>query len=89
MRKIQFTFIEDGRFPKWKKLKDMDRELKKIIKYNDKITLYFEGETRLLTWDDNTTQLRKKYIIEKTGEITYNEIYKLINSVNAVPYKLI
>ena len=45
-----------------------------------------DGIARFIDFKDGTRQYRIDYAIPKTKDHTYNQIYKLINSVRAVPY---
>ena len=39
-------------------------------------------------WEDGTSQYRQKYFIKKNNnKVTWNDLYKIVNSVKAVPYK--
>lgn len=42
----------------------------------------------LLTWKDGTTQRRTDYRIEKTRGFTYNQLFMLVNSIQAPFYKI-
>lgn len=89
MRTLHFVQITDSRF---------DNDLNIIYERIDRIKklLNIEGVTvnvydvyRVL-FEDGTLQKRAEFTVRKdTRKVTWNDIYELVNSVKAVPYKFI
>lgn len=96
-RKLYFQQITDSRFMNKEDclpiLNERIEKLKKLLDIeNLNITV---SEPRLLEWGkaegvEEHIQYRADFIIEKkTRRVTWNDIYKIVNSVKAVPYKFI
>ena len=88
MKKLYFTQITDSRFDKnIETLLDERAEKIKSLLNIDGITV-FAGNKRKIDFTENT-QFRIDFIVTKnTRKLSWNDIYKLVNSVKAVPYKL-
>ena len=88
MKTIYFEQITDSRFSKNDILKELQQREKDI---KDKLKDFAKIETwniyKVDRWD--SIQYRQKYYIYKNKWITYNKVYGIVNSINAVPYKLI
>ncbi len=96
-RRLYFQQITDSRFMNEEDclliLNERIEKLKKLLDIeNVNITV---SNPRLLEWGkakgvDEHIQYRADFIIEKkTRKITWNDIYKIVNSIKAVPYKFI
>ena len=96
-RKLYFQQITDSRFMNEEDclpiLNERIEKLKKLLDIeNLNITV---SDPRLLEWGkaegaDEHIQYRADFVIEKkTRKVTWNDIYKIVNSVKAVPYKFI
>lgn len=96
-RKLYFQQITDSRFMNKEDclptLNDIVEKLKKLLDIeNLNITV---SDPRLIEWGkaegvEEHIQYRVDFIIEKkTRKVTWNDIYKIVNSVKAVPYKFI
>lgn len=95
-RTLTFNFITDERFNGTKEeLIKMDSELKKKIQRYLSVLNFREEEIRELDWPEREMepahkQWRKAYYIQKLNrKITWNDIYKLVNSIKPVPYKFL
>jgi len=96
-RKLYFQQITDSRFMNEEDclpiLNKRIKELKKLLDIeNVNVTV---SDPMLLEWGkaegvDEHIQYRADFVIEKkTRKITWNDIYKIVNSIEAVPYKFI
>lgn len=88
MKTIYFEQITDSRFSKndiLEELKQREKDIKEKLKDIAKIETW--NIYKIDRWD--SIQYRQKYYIYKNTWITYNKIYEIVNSINAVPYKLI
>jgi|LSQX01.3.fsa_nt_gb hypothetical protein len=96
-RKLYFQQITDSRFENEEDcLPILNKRIEKLKKLLDienvNITV---SNPRLLEWGkaegaEEHIQYRADFIIEKkTRKVTWNDIYKMVNSVKAVPYKFI
>jgi hypothetical protein len=89
MARIIFQQIADNRFSQnivkeIERLKnETDTALEKIGTKNTG-----SGICRFVDFQDGTKQYRVDYIIEKEKHFTYNDLYKAVNSVKAVPYTI-
>lgn len=89
MKKIIFQQIADSRFcdnivKEIEKLKDgTDEAIAKIGAKN-----IASGICQFIDFKDGTTQYRVDYIVEKTKDFTYNDLYKAVNSVKACYYQV-
>ena len=89
MKKIIFQQIADSRFcdnivKEIEKLKDgTDEAIAKIDARN-----IASGICEFIDFKDGTQQYRVDYIVEKTKDFTYNDLYKAVNSVKACYYKI-
>ena len=86
---VSFQFISDSRFDTGPgfSIKEMDLQLREMVSQNP-LEIAQDTGLRILKCKDGSYQLRVGYWIRKTGKITYNEIYRLINSIKPVPYTL-
>lgn len=94
MRILHFTQVVDDRFDTdlENKIKNIEKEIRlKLEKYKG----IFIETSNIYKVDFTDTkisnkQLRQDYYIKKsTREITWNDIYSIINSVKSVPYRFI
>lgn len=89
MAKIIFQQIADDRFhdnivKEIERLKsETDKALKTIGTHNQS-----SGICRFVEFPDGGTQYRVDYIINKEKHFTYNDLYKAVNNVKAVPYTI-
>lgn len=97
MRRLKFTFITDDRFNKdiYNKLVSMDKQLKELLKHlpvkleelNIKELHFKEGKGMD---DEPTNQYRKTYYLSKFNRsITWNDVYRTINTIQAPYYQFI
>jgi len=91
MRRLKFTFITDDRFDKniYSKIVRMDKRLKKMLKdYPVKLE---ELKIRKLHWETEPCyQYRKTYYLQKLNRsITWNNIYEIINKIQAPYYSFV
>jgi Txe/YoeB family toxin of Txe-Axe toxin-antitoxin module len=90
---LKFQQITDSRFEDniLELLKERIIKIKNLLKIEGVMT--FTSEPYLVDWSNTSEgniQYRADFFISKnTNKTTWSEIYKLVNSVNAVPYKLI
>ena len=89
-RVLTFEQITDDRFDN-----DIERLLKDRISKISEILNHMEGvqcihsEIRKVTFGDNN-QCRCRFHVKKEGrKTTWNDVYKAVNSVKAVPYSFI
>jgi len=89
MKTVYFQIIADSRSCEDidKKILDLDTRLQKVLSDNN-IVFTFKDYSGLLTWEDGTTQRRTDYRIEKTRGFTYNQLFMLVNSIQAPFYKI-
>jgi len=97
VKRLYFQQITDSRFKKEEDclpvLKERIEKLKKLLDIESLNIIV--SEPKLLEWGkaegvEEHIQYRADFIIEKkTRKITWNDIYKIVNSVEAVPYKFI
>lgn len=86
-RFLVFEQIVDSRFEK-EPLKKINSIVKKLDNILNKNSILFEHTNlQLINFVDNNFQYRVKYKIKNKANLTWNDVYKLINSVKAVPYK--
>lgn len=88
MKKLYFTQITDSRFDEnIETLLDERTEKIKSLLNIDGITV-FSGNKRQIDFGTNI-QWRIDFIVTKnTRKLSWNDIYRIVNSVKAVPYKL-
>lgn len=91
MRTLVFEQITDSRFNNDiealldKRVKELENIFANIIG----VTMYHTNKRKII-FDDNIYQYRTTFYIQKdTNKITWNDIYKLVNSIKPVPYKFI
>ena len=89
MKTIYFEQITDSRFTDWNLLFEIQEIEKKIRQKLENLATVMTTPPKEIERDDGTTQQRQKYRIKKNKWVSYDTIYTIINSVNAVPYKLI
>lgn len=81
-KELQFTFIADDRFNESEQsLAEWGRQLKEGIKGKGEIT--YESVIRKLHFGEPeiSCQWRKTYRIRKSDNLTWNDIYELVNSI--------
>ncbi len=89
MKKIIFQQIADSRF-----CDDIVKEIEKLKNGTDEAIEKIgakniaSGICEFLKWKDGTAQYRVDYIVEKTKDFTYNDLYKAVNSVKACYYQV-
>ena len=89
MATLHFQQITDDRFEDdiLNKLIARNETLKNLLNVKGIEALKI-GEPRLVTFEEGK-QYRSDYYLIKNKKITWNEIYGIVNSVCAVPFKLI
>lgn len=93
-RRLTFQYIADSRFNQDKSyLLKLDEQLKQVLSKYDCLTIE-EGQIKEVHFKDNiegdSKQYRKRYWITKKGrKLTWNDVYKLINSVKAECYEFV
>ena len=89
MKRIIFQQIADSRF-----CDDIVKEIEKLKNGTDEAIEKIgakniaSGICEFLKWKDGTAQYRVDYIVEKTKDFTYDDLYKAVNSVKACYYKV-
>lgn len=89
MKKIKFQQIADSRFNK-----NIVKEIERLKNGTDEAIAKIGAKNRasgicyFLDFKDGTKQYRVDYIVEKTKDFTYNELYKAVNSVKACYYQV-
>lgn len=83
-----FQQITDSRFDSdlYEELNKRISLITRLINATDSRIVVFEIKS--LTFPDGTKQCRADFRIRKSGSVTWRDVYKLINSVKAVPYAL-
>ena len=88
VRCVTFEQIVDSRsddISKGEKILN-DRKDEIIELCGDDFSVY-TNKIRFYDWDDGTNQYRQKYYVRKNNnKVTWNDLYKIVNSVKAVPY---
>lgn len=90
MNTLTFEQIADSRFTDnlEENLRTRVDSLMKLLNAMEGVTAR-HGELSTVEFDENT-QLRCRFFVNKTGRKTsWNDIYKAINKVKAVPYKFV
>jgi len=94
LRRLKFTFITDSRFDKkiYHKIVAMDKQLKELLKHLP--VKLEETKIKKLHWkkticyDVSTHQCRKTYYLNKFNRsITWNDVYRTINTIQAPYYE--
>ena len=87
MKTIYFQMIADNRFHEniAGEIDLLHKAVTLILEENG-VKVRTDGIAQFIDFKDGTKQYRIDYAIPKTKAHTYNQIYKLINSVQAVPY---
>lgn len=91
MRQLTFEQIADSRFNEDENtLLERNSRLKSIF-YQEKNIIFLYGPIRKITFEnEKVTQYRIRYLITKIGrKPTWNAVYKMVNSVKAVPYHFV
>src|SRR5690606_20757855 len=90
MAEIKFQMIADSRWCEdiGNEIERLDRRTRKAI---EKLTTFYHASApRLLDFpDDGVQQYRIDYIIPKTKNFTYKQLYAVVNSVKPVHYQII
>lgn len=102
MRTLYFTQMTDDRFDRNIKslLEERVREIKKLLNVDgvkvvisDIEDIHFDGHTKyredgsIVYKTEPNNQCRCKFeVIKTTRELSWNDIYKIVNSVKPVPY---
>ena len=90
LRVVTFEQIVDSRFDDISKGEKIlqDREDEIIELCGDDFSVKTNSIRFYDGWEDGTSQYRQKYFIKKNNnKVTWNDLYKIVNSVKAVPYK--
>ena len=88
-RCVTFEQIVDSRFDDISKGEKIlnDRKDEIIELCGDDFSIY-TNKIEFLDWGDDESQYRQKYYIRKNNNnVSWNDLYKIVNSVKAVPYK--
>ena len=90
-RTLKFQQIADNRF-----VSDVNEEIERlkdeVCKALDKLPGVeyechdFHG---LLKWDDGEIQRRYTFYVKKDRQVTWNDVFTVVNSVKAVPYDFV
>lgn len=94
---LKFEFITDSRGDKrdntnYKEtMKDYLDKFRQLCQDDNNVIVIAIDEPRLLTWEahadnEESYQQRTQILLQKTSNITWNDVYKLINSVKACYY---
>lgn len=89
VRCITFEQIVDSRFDDISKGEKIlnDRKNEIIELCGDDFSVY-TNKIKFLDWGDDESQYRQRYYIRKNNNnVSWNDLYKIVNSVKAVPYK--
>lgn len=89
VRCVTFEQIVDSRFDDISKGEKIlnDRKDEIIELCGDDFSVY-TNKIEFLDWGDDESQYRQKYYIRKNNnDVSWNDLYKIVNSVKAVPYK--
>ena len=65
----------------------VQRSSLKTAVYETGMEIYDLGSERLLTWADETKQIRQNFTLIMTRPLTKNQAYDIVNSVKAQPLK--
>ena len=91
MRVLTFTQITDSRFDSdiAATMRERKRKIISLLRNMENVEVSHEVD-RKLSWTDGTEQIRCRFTVKKCGrKTTWNNIFKAVNSVYAVPYKFI
>lgn len=86
---VTFEQIVDSRFEDISKGEKIlnDRKDEIIELCGDDFSVY-TNKIEFLDWEDDESQYRQRYYIRKNNNnVSWNDLYKIVNSVKAVPYK--
>ena len=86
---VTFEQIVDSRFDDISKGEKIlnDRKDEIIELCGDDFSVY-TNKIEFLDWGDDESQYRQRYYIRKNNNnVSWNDLYKIVNSVKAVPYK--
>ena len=89
IRCVTFEQIADSRFDDISKGEKIlnDRKDEIIELCGDDFSVY-TNKIEFLDWGDDESQYRQRYYIRKNNNnVSWNDLYKIVNSVKAVPYK--
>ncbi len=92
MRVLTFTQITDSRFDEdiAKTMRERKRKIVSLLKNMENVEVSHDAVERQLTFPDGTKQFRCSFVVKKYGrKTTWDDIYKAVNSIHAVPYKFI
>lgn len=90
--KVKGQFIADSRFlgncANIETMIAVKRDSMKALLYGSGLEVYSYGDERLLdNWGDGTAQIRQSFELILSKKLTKNDIYILINQVEAQPLK--
>ncbi len=91
MRALTFTQITDSRFDNdiAATMRERKRKILSLLRNMENVEVSHDVD-RNLSWTDGTEQIRCRFIVKKYGrKTTWDDIYKAVNSVHAVPYRFI
>ncbi len=91
MRILTFTQITDSRFDTdvAATMRERKRKIISLLKNMENVEVSHDVE-RQVSFPDGTEQYRCNFVVKKSGKkTTWNDIYKAVNSVKAVPYKFL
>lgn len=88
VRCVTFEQIVDSRFENISKgeqiLQDRKDEIIELCGNNFSV---YTQRIKFYDWPDGETQYRQRYFVRKNNnQVTWNDLYKIVNSVKAVPY---
>ena len=89
MKTIRFQQIADSRFTD-----SIIKEIERLKNGTDEAIGKIGAKNRLsgicdfIDFKDGTTQYRVDYIVEKTKDFTYNDLYSAVNSIQACYYQI-
>lgn len=92
IRTLTFEQIQDDRFNGSKEcLLRINTQIFEAFKGKESVIVTAESIRELEFYssgsDGGNTQWRQRYFIQKTGrQLTWNDVYKAINKIKAVPY---
>lgn len=92
IRTLTFEQIQDDRFNGSKEgLLRIHTQILEAFKGNENVVISVEAirdlEFKSSATDGGNTQWRQRYFIQKSGrQLTWNDVYKAINKIKAVPY---
>ena len=87
-RRLKFQFITDSRFCPdiYREIQELNEKLERVCQYLP-IKIWSPGPRKV--YFNDSEQYRSDWIIEKTGKITWNQIMKAVNTIQAPYYRYI